>query len=387
MKGGGSDKPAIVAGVPAKSELYRLVTTTDEDDRMPKKADPLPREKIETIRKWIEQGARFDGDNPATPLASLVPQMREPDAPKIYSRPVPITALAFSPDGKQLAASGYHEVTLWEPTGGKLLGRIGGLAERAWCIAYSPDGKLMAVAGGTPGRGGAVCLYDVGGSTAPRALERIADMMLVVRFSPDGKTLAAGGADNAIHIYNVQSGKREQLIEQHADWVTDLAFSPDGSKLASASRDKTSRIFDAETGSMATAYFGHTEGLLCVAWSADGTQVFTGGQDRAIHCWRAFDAKPVGKIDGLNGDVYKLEVASDYLLCCCSDGSVREYSLQSRKLIRTLREHGDWAYSMSVDPENRYIAVGGYEGEIRIWDLASGRLDGHFLAAPGQEHR
>jgi WD40 repeat protein len=234
-----------------------------------------------------------------------------------------------------------------------------------------------------PGKGGAVYLLGIERSQPPRVLERIADMMLVVRFSPDGTLLAAGGADNAIHIYNMRSGQREQLIEQHADWITDLAFSPDGSKLASASRDKTARIFDVKSGSMETAYLGHTEGLLCVAWSPDGRELFTGGQDRAIHCWRASDAKLVGKIDGFGGDLYKLQMSADRLLCCGSDGGVREYTVGDRKLGRTLCDHGDWAYSMSIDPQAGRIAVGGYGGEIKTWDLASGRALRRFIAAPG----
>ena len=75
---------------------------------------------------------------------------------------------------------------------------------------------------------GEVRLCEPAKRDAGKALERIADAMLVVRFSPDGMRLAAGGADNAIRIYGVTSRKRETLIEQHADWVMDLALIPMG---------------------------------------------------------------------------------------------------------------------------------------------------------------
>src|SRR6476659_1649033 len=64
---GDSGNDPLVAGKPQASELFRLITTSDEDDRMPKKADRLPAPQIETIRKWIAQGAKFDGENPSTP--------------------------------------------------------------------------------------------------------------------------------------------------------------------------------------------------------------------------------------------------------------------------------------------------------------------------------
>ena len=49
--------PVIEPGNADLSPLYELVTSTDPDERMPKKKDPLPPEKIERIRRWIEAGA------------------------------------------------------------------------------------------------------------------------------------------------------------------------------------------------------------------------------------------------------------------------------------------------------------------------------------------
>lgn len=56
MKGGSGGK-AIVAGKPENSPFYTLLLEADPEDRMPSDADPLPKEQIELIKKWIEQGA------------------------------------------------------------------------------------------------------------------------------------------------------------------------------------------------------------------------------------------------------------------------------------------------------------------------------------------
>ena len=53
-----ADEHLLVAGKPDESDIYkRLVLPADDKKRMPKKADPLPKEKIDLIRLWIEQGA------------------------------------------------------------------------------------------------------------------------------------------------------------------------------------------------------------------------------------------------------------------------------------------------------------------------------------------
>ncbi|MEO6183122.1 MAG: DUF1549 domain-containing protein, partial [Verrucomicrobiota bacterium] len=56
---GGENGPVIVPGLSEKSSLAQRLVSTDEDERMPQKADPLPPEKIKLIRDWIDQGAQW----------------------------------------------------------------------------------------------------------------------------------------------------------------------------------------------------------------------------------------------------------------------------------------------------------------------------------------
>ncbi|MEM8946508.1 MAG: c-type cytochrome domain-containing protein [Planctomycetota bacterium] len=56
-----SDEHLIVKGKPDKSELFeRLVLPADHKKFMPKKGEPLPKEKLNLIRAWIEEGAVFE---------------------------------------------------------------------------------------------------------------------------------------------------------------------------------------------------------------------------------------------------------------------------------------------------------------------------------------
>jgi mono/diheme cytochrome c family protein len=398
MQPGKSKSAAITPGDPAHSEMYRLISSSDEDERMPQKADALPPAQVRTIQRWIEQGAKFDGPDPTAPLASVAASADDNvEPPAVYPRPVPITAIAFSPDGKELAASGYHEITLWDPADGKLLGRIKGLPERIWSLAYSPDGKQIAAAGGTPGLTGEVRLCDATSRVPGKVIERISDMMLVIRFSPDGKRLGAGGADNAVRVFDVESGKRQLLIEQHADWVTDLAFSPDGTKLVTASRDKSARVFDATTGEMLAAHLAHAEPIFGVAWSDDGTRVYSVGRDRAMHVWTAADGKPASlgeekpakgksKASGLvplcDVDTFKVVTGEGMVFTASADGFVRKFSQVKRSDPRKFPAASDWVYCLAMDERSARIAAGCHDGTIRMYDAETGGLISHFIAAP-----
>jgi WD40 repeat protein len=378
---GESGEPPLVAGKPTESQLYQLITTNEDEDRMPKKSDPLPAANVAVFRKWIEQGAHYDGGDRAAPLASLV-ERAHPGPPEVYRRPVPVTALAFNPSGTELAVSGYHEVTLWDPEHGRLLGRIRKTAERTFGLAYAPDDKTLAVASGEPGKLGEARLCDAPRRNLGTVIDRIPDVMLCVRFNPDGSRLAVGGADNAIRIYEMPSGKRLAVIEQHADWVTDLAFSADGTKIASASRDKSARVFDAGTGAMTAAFLGHEEAVSGIAW-AGGTNLLSAGRDRKLRLWNAVDAKQAAEIAGFEGEPVRVEGGFGYLFVGGTDGVVRQYSLDKRELVRAYPKANDWVYCVAPDVKHHRIAAGTYGGEVRVWDADGGKPLCAFVASPG----
>ena len=92
MKGGSSGEPPIVAKKPEQSYLFELVTSDDAEVRMPKEQKPLAAAEIDLLRRWIHEGAAFDGPDEAASLDSYAPKQVQPAPPEVYPRPVPITA-------------------------------------------------------------------------------------------------------------------------------------------------------------------------------------------------------------------------------------------------------------------------------------------------------
>jgi WD40 repeat protein len=383
LKGGDSKSPAIKPGKPEESELYRLITTKDEDDRMPQKDDPLPANQIALIERWIKEGARFDGSDPKAALVSLLPKVPHPAPPEVYHHPVPVLAVAFNPAGDELAVGGYNEITIWNPSDGKLLRRIRNVAQRTHALSYSPDGSLLAAASGVPGQLGEVALFNPTTGEPLKVLATMPDIALSVSFSPDGTRLAAGGADNSIRIYDVASGKEQLLIQQHADWVMTVAWSHDNAHVASASRDRTARIYDAKTGELETTYTGHQGPVFAVTFNSDDKLVCSAGRDKKIHLWEAKDAKKTGELESFENDVFVLAVRGDAIFSCSADGNVREHLIGRKELIRTYAGHKDWVYALAVHEPTKRIATGGYDGEVRIWNIDDGKTLINFIAAPG----
>jgi DNA-binding beta-propeller fold protein YncE len=383
MKPGESSLAAVTPGKLDDSELFRLISTADPGERMPKDGDPLPADQLAKIKLWIQQGAKYDGPDPSALLASIVPKKIHPAPPEAYRLPIAITALAFSPNGKELAVGGYHEITIWDPASGDLLRRIKNVEERVYSLAYAPNGLLLAAAGGTPGQSGEVSLYDPAKGAITKTLGTTSDVAFGVAFNPGGTKLAACAADRSIRLYDVASGAQQRLIEDHADWVLGVAWNHDGSQLASASRDKTSKVFDAKTGESIATYPGHSETVYGVAFAPDGKQVLTCGADKRIHVWNPVDGKQAAVIAGFGGDVYKLVIRQGQIYSCSADKTARQHQLSDRKLVRTFTGHKDYVYSLDFNEPTKRLATGSFDGEVCIWNGDDGKLLKSFRAAPG----
>ena len=397
---GGESGSAIDKKEPALSNLLTMV----EDGSMPKDADPLSKAQIATIKKWLMTGANLNaGVSPSANLATIIPKFQQPTPPKAYRVAIPITAVAYSPDGKTLASSGYHEVLLWNPADGKLLRRITNVAERVYDLEFSKDGKTLAVAAGTPGQTGEAKLFNVADGKLLGDFVTTNDSVFAVAFSPDNKLLAAAGADRAIRVFDIAAKKQLVQIEDHADWVLGIAWSPDGKKLASASRDKTSKVFDMSprkldpnavalgtesknvlSGESLATFNSHGQPVHDVAFSPDGKSIITCGADKQIRVWNPANGKQVRAIKGFGDKVFDIAVAKDgRVFSSSADKTARVHTFANGKAVRTLAGNSDWVYSVAHNPAGNQIATGSYNGEVHIFNAVDGKPVRKFVAAPG----
>jgi WD40 repeat protein len=163
------------------------------------------------------------------------------------------------------------------------------LAHRAGVrsVAFSPSGEWIA----STDEGGGVCISD--GWTGelkhagelPQRRGGKGEVGYVVTFSPDSRTVAAGGALGVV-LFDVESGERRVLPEEHQHGVMSLAFSPDGTQLASGVPDGI-RIWNVERGwQVGRTREAHECNVICgLAYANDGKTLISAGFDRRIEFW------------------------------------------------------------------------------------------------------
>ncbi len=387
LKPGDSGELPIAASVDQVSELLRRVTCDDEYERMPAENEALAPAQIELIKKWIAAGGKFDGENTSQALALVIPPVQYADPPEVYSQAIPITAMTFSPDGKQIITSGYHELAIWNIEDARLVRRIKNVGQRIFALAFSPDGQTLAVGCGQPGRNGEVRLVDFASGEIKGVVARTNDVVLDVAFRPGTNELAAASADSTIRIIDVETMQEVRTIASHADWVTAISWSDDGTRLASASRDKSAKVYDGATGDLLSSYLGHGAAVRGVSIVADNKQVVSVGGDSKLHRWNVEDAAKVAEV-GIGGEGQKLIRNGVHLFVPCSDKRLLRIDLSNNTIAQEYQGHSDWVLTACCQPwatgdENlRHIASGSFNGEVRVWNMADGAVVREWIAKP-----
>lgn len=390
------EMPIMVSATPS-GELIRRITSGDKTERMPADADPLTGAQIDVLKRWLTEGAKFDGEKGNVTLNLVIPPRQFADPPAAYPAPTPIAAMTFSPDGSLLLIGGYHEVTVWNTADGVLSRRIKNIGQRVHAIVFLADQKTIAIGCGEPGRNGEVRLVDFESGTLKGVVARTNDVVLDIAVrpvstasvSPDSpptvpskiNELAVASADGLIRIVNTDTMVETRTIANHADWVTAIAWSDDGTRLVSGSRDKSVKVFDANSGELLVSYPGHAAAVRGVAFLPDGKQVFSTGTDKKLHRWDVEGAKKVTEV-AVGGEAFKIVRADAFLFIPGADNQLRRVEQSSNKITHTLSGFQDWVLSASYHAATNRIAGGAMNGEVRLWNATDGTLIRNWIAKP-----
>ena len=202
-----------------------------------------------------------------------------------------LISLAFAPDGKTLAAGvgewqrgGSGEtggVRLFDVDTGRLTCSVH-LAENVTrFIVYSPDGRYLAVDSGS-----SIRLLDA----ETGSLVRIFPGYARADISPDSKTLACVGASEdknaaTINLYDIRDGALLKTLRSEAgqtpSWVLSIRFSPDGRLLAAADWNEMVTIWQISNGTR-RSILDHRGGVHTVAFASDGSRIATGSEDKTL---------------------------------------------------------------------------------------------------------
>lgn len=382
---GGKHGAVLEPGDAQTSELIEQIA--GEEPEMPKENEPLTHAEVATIAQWILQGAKDDtpADGGVHRLATLA----------VYRELPAVSALAWSPDGKTIAVSGFHEVLLHSVSDGELVARLPGDSPRIESLAFSGDGTLLAVAGGAPSEYGEVQVWDMNLKQLLRSIKVTSDSLFGVSFSPDNTRVAVGAADKTVRAFDLRDGTEVMKCDNHIDWVFATAFTHDGGRVVSASRDRALKLIDVRTGVLIDDVNKPRDPIISMTRHPMDDVVASGDEKGAVRVHRMApragrlkegDDKEesfVRELEHLNGGaVQAIAFSSDgrVLAAATAGGEAKTFESATGKRVGTIKEAG--VFAIGLNPDGSKIATGGSDGRVHIFDAATGKPLLTFDAVP-----
>ena len=231
-----------------------------------------------------------------------------------------IASVSFSPDGKTTVSGSWDKtVRLWDVETGDLLRTLKGHKDKVASVSFSPDGKML-VSGSWDHT---VRLWDADTGNLLKTHKGHKGFVNSVCFSPDSKMIASGSWDKTVRLWDAIKGRHrlwdaiairdEQLktLRGHTGRVLSVSFSPDGTTLASGGADGTVRLWDADTGNLLKTLPGHVGGILSVSFSPDGTTLASGCVDGSVWLWDVKIGNLLKTLEGHKGNVESVSFLPD----------------------------------------------------------------------------
>ena len=295
------------------SELLVRITSEDATTRMPLDAETLDAWEIDSVRRWLRSGAKDVASQHPTRLVEIYGQFKtSARAPNHYAKPLPISALLLSPDGKLLLVGGYSEVLVWNVERQSLDFRLPTRGQMITNLKWAP-GALLITASGAPGRFGVLEAFDFATRIPLAAFGFSRDVCSSLAASPYRNEIAAGFSDGSVTLFSLDLFQPRVSSIPHAAGVTCVNWSGKDNRILSASLDRTAKSFEATDGQVLFAYSDHERTVGGVVCTQFGT--ITLDETGTLRLWsEGQEVRSIAKFEGLPQKVQHVEVANGLIL-------------------------------------------------------------------------
>ena len=255
-------------------------------------------------------------------------------------------------------------------------------------VAFSPDGKTVI----SGDRKGKVVFWDAHSGDIIRSvpISRPASRKGMA-ISPDGKSVAVGTNDCTVKIWN--ASEQISTLEGHNHWVNAVAFSPDGKTVVSGQEYGGIILWDLESKEPIRTFapqkdYAHKD-ISALAVSPDGKTIVSGDDFGGILFWDAQSGQFIRNTPRLRYDDELIVISPDgkYMVTSLNSSSYKTLvllNLASGSSIRTFRGHKNYVYAAAFSPDGKTIVSGDKEGKIIVWNRERGEqllsYEGHTPA-------
>ncbi len=288
----------------------------------------------------------------------------------------PVSALSFAVPKGLLATAGEDRVIrLWHDLGQKAGGEYRGHTDRIPAIAWHPRQSLLL----------SVSWDATARLWSPRQRDPLAivrdhnEQATLATWSPTGEYFATVDAQAYLRLWRWQGTQVESVFaeQEHTDEIYAIAFDRTGQRLASAGADRLIRVWDIPSGQLQLGpLFQPRQSLACYRDREDRL-ILAGAPDGELHCWDADSGKelPPWHAEQASCDTISVAVSPNgrWLAAGGIDAEIRIYDTHAHRLAQRLDPTRGPLVTLAFARHSDLLAAnGGQDGTVWIWRISAG---------------